>query len=188
MGNRSSESLKDKPDELEVDDPGRHSKLDLDVLFRIPDLEKSLSWRLKHLLNLHDPDEGELIRLRILDDSEPGVDMYEGIRPLICVETVDSWPKESGGFLRIDRCEDETHRTTLVLKPALKIKLTEEGKKAKKAELSTSTVCTWHVMTALSWDEMEEKLVAFCGAPLKTREETLKMWPMVLSSILTRRS
>ena len=32
MGNRSSESLKDKPDELELDYLGRHSKLDLDVL------------------------------------------------------------------------------------------------------------------------------------------------------------
>ena len=146
MGNRSSESLKDKPDELEIDDLSRHSKLDLDVFYRIPDLEKSLSWRLGHLLNLRNPDESELIRLRILDDSEPGVDMYEGFRPLICVETVDSWPIASG-FLGFDRSEDETHRTKLVLKPALKIKLTEEGKKVKKAERSTSTVCTWHVIT-----------------------------------------
>ena len=187
MGNRSSESLKDKPDELEIDDLSRHSKLDLDVFYRIPDLEKSLSWRLEHLLNLHDPDEGELIRVRILDDSEPGVDMYEGIRPLICVETVDSWPKASD-FLIFGLSEDETHRTELVFEPALKIKLTEEGKKVKKAERSTSTVCTWHVMTARSRDEMKEKLVAFMGVPWPTREDTRRRWPMVLSSILTRRS
>ena len=184
MGNRSSESLKDKLaiDELEINDFVGHSKLDLDVFYHIPDLEKSLLWRLTH-----DPAE-ILIPVRILDDSEPGVDMYEGVRPLICVETVDSWP-EGCGSLHCNRTEEETHPTMIVFRPALKIKLTEEGKKVKKAERSTSTVCTWHVITASSRKKLKENVVAsgFTGSSW-SREERMRKWPMMLSSVLTRRS
>ena len=184
MGNRSSESLKDKPDELEIDDLGRHSKSDLDVLYRIPDLEKSLLWRLTY-----DLDDGALVRLRILDDSEPGVDMYEGVRPLICVETIDSWP-EAVGFLNFNRDEQETSPTTIIFSPALKIKLTEEGKKVKEAERSSSTVCTWHVITAPSVHEMNEKRSAFMDIPLPSSNEfARKTWPsMAFSIVLSRRS
>ena len=183
MGNRSSESLKDRPKELEIDEPGRHSKCDLDLLNRIPELEKS-RWR---RFFGTEPRRSPLILLRILDDSEPGVDMYEGVRPLISVEVTDSgpWP-ETVGSLRFTQPERPTHPTEIIICPALKIKLTEEGKKVKEVERSTSTVCTWNIITAASVEEKEVKMDAFFGCKWVNGDMIAK-WPMRGSRYKLRR-
>ena len=182
MGSRPSKNLAEKPSEPEKDDPRRHPKSDFDVVFHIPDLDKEercvgSGWR-------------PLFRVRILDDSEPGVDMYEGVRPLISLETAGRWP-EGIGSICFDRSAQETNPTKIIFRPALKIKLTEEGRKVKEAERSTSTLCTWYIITAPSMEEKESKVVKFFdarGRPTPTTQCIEKNWPTAAQCLLSRPS
>ena len=150
-------------------DGSRHSGADLEILRRYPDF--------------YDPEEADKgtprivgFRVRLLDDAAPELEnkQYEGLRPLVCVETEEDWPVRVETVFK--PVGNGKTNLTLAFEPAKLSKCTQTGKLRKKSETSKRTVCTWAVLTRQEEKDFIRERLKVCPCHRVDRRTMHELW------------